>query len=147
VSEVTINALHVERPDPLWPNDGTEPFDFDEVDRRLAGEMDTMSRPEEEFAAFAVGRLMSWVSREGECRDLRTIGQRVVALMWTINPKGQSQGDVAKHFGSNPKLISRYAAEASRKFGIRNRFQAHASSGRQKAENPQIPAEKHADVK
>lgn len=147
MSEVSLEALHVERPDPLWPNDGTEPFDFDEVDRRLAGETKTMRRHEAEFASVVVGHLMRWISRDGDCRDLRTIGQRVVALSWVLTPDGKSQGEVAEHFGSNPKLISRYAAEASRTFGIKNRFQSHGSSGRQKAENPPISEGNRADVK
>jgi len=57
------------------------------------------------------------------------IGRRAIALFWTLNPyyfEGVSVTALANRLGLHKAILSAQAAEARRKFGIKNRGQAHA---------------------
>ena len=65
------------------------------------------------------------------CRDRRglsPVATRTLAAAWVINPEvfGNVAGHrVAKSFGISKRKFSECAAEFSRKFGVKNQFQAH----------------------
>src|SRR5205809_7386353 len=56
------------------------------------------------------------------------VGRRAIALFWTLNPdyfEGVSLTALANRLGLHKAILSAQAAEARRKFGIKNRGQAH----------------------
>ncbi len=56
------------------------------------------------------------------------VGRRAIALFWTLNPdyfEGVSLSALANRLGLHKAILSAQAAEARRKFGIKNRGQAH----------------------
>ena len=56
------------------------------------------------------------------------VGGRAIALFWTLNPdyfEGVSLTALANRLGLHKAILSAQAAEARRKFGIKNRGQAH----------------------
>jgi hypothetical protein len=127
MSELNLDALESERPAPLWPNDGTEGFDFDEVERRLSGDSKAMSRDDLELAE-AIARVVRWMHRDGRSRNLETIGMRALAVAWLLEPGltgDKSLSSLAKRFKIQPRMLQKHALEASQAFNIRNRYQAH----------------------
>src|SRR5438034_8037544 len=56
------------------------------------------------------------------------VGRRAIALFWTLNPdyfEGLSLTDLANRVGLHKTILSAQVANARRKFGIKNRGQAH----------------------
>jgi len=56
------------------------------------------------------------------------VGRRAIALFWTLNPDyfdGVSLTALANRLGLHKAILSAQAAEARRKFGIKNRGQTH----------------------
>src|SRR5947207_14399017 len=56
------------------------------------------------------------------------VGRRAIALFWTLNPdyfEGVSLTALANRLGLHKAILSAQAVEARRKFGIKNRGQAH----------------------
>ena len=56
------------------------------------------------------------------------VGQCAIVLFWTLNPdyfEGVSPTALANRFGLHKAILSAQAAEARRRFGIKNRGQAH----------------------
>ncbi len=97
------------------------------------GEAPEADAPDERAAQL--NRLLEWFTTPAALRYFGpTFERRIVALMWTVNPavfKGKSLSMLARDMGITKQALSRYAAMASRVFGIRNRAQfAHGGRWR-----------------
>ena len=86
------------------------------------------------IAGFLVARIQVELGRaaaSGQKVELAAdahVGRRAIALFWTLNPdyfEGVSLTTLANRLGLHKAILSAQAAEARRKFGIKNRGQAH----------------------
>lgn len=132
-----IEDLQSPKADVLHPT--STPFDYAEVEKRL-GEL-----PEDDPAVYGSERMahalriiLSWITRRGMFarrgvksggRWARAVGRRTIALAWVVDPstfEGTPSLSALEAQGEMPsKALSRYAAEATATFGIRNRIQKH----------------------
>ncbi len=71
------------------------------------------------------------------------VGRRAIALFWTLNPdnfESVSLTALANRLVLHKAVLSAQAAEARRKFGIKNRGQAHGwNFGKSDPKPPQTP--------
>ena len=79
-----------------------------------------------------LSNLLAWLSQPRAVRYFgRAFKFRLLVLAWTMNSAafdGKSLSALATEQGITPQCLSRYAAEAARIFGFRNRSQvAHGS--------------------
>ncbi len=107
-------------------------FDYDAVDR---------VREPEPAGADQMANLLMWLARPKALRYFgRTFGLKLLALSWVINPaahSGKSLSRLAREHHVSPQLLSRYAAQASRVFQVRNRSQrTHGTRWRQRLHPP-----------
>ena len=86
------------------------------------------------IAGFLVARIQVELGRaaaSGQKVELAAdahVGRGAIALFWTLNPdyfEGVSLTALANRLGLHKAILSAEAAEARRKFGIKNRGQAH----------------------
>jgi len=123
-------------------NDQGEPvpatgFDYDAVARAVDGEPDTAG----DLAGVrqrSLARLMMLFAAPKARRYFgRAFTLRLLALSWAMNPaahSGKSLSQLARDHKATPQQLSRYAADASRIFGVRNRSQkAHGTRWRSRA--------------
>ncbi len=109
----------------------TSDFDWADLERRLgeAGEQ----LEDRDFAALgsALQSIIEWIIEGADFTKLDAdahVGRRAIALFWTLNPDyfdGVSLTTLANRLGLHKAILSAQAAEARRKFGIKNRGQAH----------------------
>lgn len=107
------------------PKEGVIEFDWEEL-ARLLGERPEVKESDLEVAAVALGVLIRWVVSAQTHHSLDTLGRRVVALAWVVDPSifdGDSAAAVGRRFGVCRQMISCEAAAFSRTFGLRNRAQ------------------------
>lgn len=112
--------------------DGAVDFPFDEVCRRLDGEAEDESdesiarRDSTNDMGAALKKLFGWIKgvKAQDQRAVKAIGTRLLAAAWVISPEAPSHM-VAKSYGLHHDKFSKKAAEFSREFGIRNKYQYH----------------------
>ena len=106
-------------------------FDWADLERRL-GEAEEQLE-DRDFAALgsALQSIIEWIIEGADFTKLDAdahVGRRAIALFWTLNPdyfEGVSLTTLANRLGLHKAILSAQAAEAYRKFGIKNRGQAH----------------------
>ena len=109
----------------------TYDFDWADLERRL-GEAEEQLE-DRDFAALgpALESIIEWIIEGADFTKLDAnahVGRRAIALFWTLNPdyfEGVSLTALANRLGLHKAILSAQAAEARRKFGIKNRGQAH----------------------
>ena len=80
---------------------------------------------------FTSAYVIEWIIEGADFTKLDAdahVGRRAIALFWTLNPdcfEGVSLTALANRLGLHKAILSAQAAEARRKFGIKNRGQAH----------------------
>ena len=74
--------------------------------------------------------ILRWLCHVRRDARLDLVGRRVIALTWALNPDlhdgDPSAAELAKRFRCHKAMLSEDAAEARRKFGLKNRASAHA---------------------
>jgi hypothetical protein len=121
---------------------GNSGFDFETVFTNLDGEADEPHRnamadddirqAASKMSARMLSLILDWLLNVNlqQHGALKSIGVRTVTMAWVIDPKrfeGASLTGLAKSLGYGSAMaISPEAAEFSRRFGITNKFQAHA---------------------
>lgn len=118
------------RLDPLIET--SQGFDWDEVER-LLGEARELTEPDRERLAHVFLELLRWaVSTGPRTIYTKTVGLRLVALAWVLNPamfdESPSGKELARRVGLCDAKFSREAVYASRTFHIRNRPQRHGGN-------------------
>src|SRR5581483_340638 len=97
-------------------------FDWEVLRRNLREAREELGEESYALLADVLGELMRWIVKGVK---LPIIGRRAVALAWVVNPdmfeNGPSAAKLAKRIGCHKAMLSQDAAEASRKFGMRNR--------------------------
>ncbi len=114
-----------------WQSARTYDFDSADLERRL-GEAEEQLE-DRDFAAFgsALQSIIEWIIEGADFTKLDAdahVGRRAIALFWTLNPdyfEGVFLTALAKRLGLHKAILNAQAAEARRKFGIKNRGQAH----------------------
>src|SRR6266496_5402398 len=109
----------------------TYDFDWADLERRL-GEAEEQLE-DRDFAALgsALQSIIEWIIEGADFTKLDAdahVGRRAIALFWTLNPDyfdGVSLTTLANRLGLHKAILSAQAAAARRKFGIKNRGQAH----------------------
>jgi len=109
----------------------TYDFDWADLERRLDEAEEQLE--DRDFAALgsALQSIIEWIIEEADFTKLDAdahVGRRAIALFWTLNPdyfEGVSLTALANRLGLHKAILSAQAAEARRKFGIKNRGQAH----------------------
>ncbi len=109
----------------------TYDFDWADLERGL-GEAEEQLE-DRDFAALgsALQSIIEWIIEGADFTKLDAdahVGRRAIALFWTLNPdyfEGVSLTTLANRLGLHKAILSAQAAEAPRKFGIKNRGQAH----------------------
>lgn len=100
-------------------------FDWELLRRALGEAREELGEVQFAVLADIMGELLRWIVKGDK---LHIIGRRAVALGWVVNPdifKGVSAASLAKRVGCHKAMLSEDAAEASRKYGVRNRAQQH----------------------
>jgi hypothetical protein len=125
-----LAALSPERLDPLAPPEFVE-FDYSRLDGLLEEPAQAI---EHARLGEAVKRLIAWLVRHNNMRpdSPATFGKRIIGLTWVAFPEvfqGRSMSSLARDCGVTPMCLSNYAVEATQRFGIRNRWQAHGRNG------------------
>ncbi len=123
-----MDTAKTEGVDPLY--DGHQGFDWETVERALGeiedGLDDEAQRQKLRVALAEILRFICGVRlRPGADA---WIGRRCIALCWVVNPElfgGVSLTKLAESIGHHKMALSPKAADATRKFNVRNRFQAH----------------------
>src|SRR5213594_3228210 len=124
----------------------TYDFDWADLERRL-GEAEEQLE-DRDFAALgsALQSIIEWIIEGADFTKLDAdaqVGRRAIALFWTLNPdyfEGVSLTALANRLGLHKAILSAQAAEARRKFGIKNRGQAHGwNFGKAEPKTPQPP--------
>lgn len=116
----------------------TRTVDFDYPD---GGEPEPAAGPDYAALANAISRIFGGLVDGEMGQDFdRTVGRRVIALVWVVNPtlfamdEDPSLAHIASRLGISRAALSAYAAKFSREFGLRNRSQAvhgwNAGSGK-----------------
>jgi AraC-like DNA-binding protein len=110
-------------------------FDWEPVFAKLApGEAIDDAEAKLLAAKMATGlttAILEWLLQVNlqDHRALKAIGVRAVVMAWVLNPErfeGASMTTLAKSLGySSGSAMNPEAAEFSRQFGIRNKFQEH----------------------
>lgn len=106
-------------------------FDFDQIDRILAGHKADLGSTEFERLGIALNAILSWVIGDPRTpkKSERAVARRLIGLAWTINPAffedSPSLTDIAKRLGIHKVVLSLHSAQAHRHFGIKNRAQSH----------------------
>lgn len=119
-----------------YPVAGWSPDPLDGVDwwNQFCESVDDENKP-------SVARaLLLWLSGDDldyiDKRSIRRIGLRVVALVWATNPAwidgSTSEAHLAKRIGVDKTGLSRVVAQATSRFGVHNRAQAHGDGVRKK---------------
>src|SRR5881296_960486 len=125
----------------------TYDFDWADLEPRLGEAEEELE--DRDFAALgsALQSIIEWIIEGADFTKLDAdahVGRRAIALFWTLNPdyfEGVSLTALANRLGLHKAILSAQAAEARRKFGIKNRGQAHGwNFGQSK------PEEKAADA-
>ena len=109
----------------------TYDFDWAALERRL-GEAEEQLE-DRDFAAVgsALQSIIEWIVQRADFSKLDVdahVGRRAIALFWTLNPdyfEGVSLTALANRLGLHKAILSAQAAEARRKFGIKDRGHAH----------------------
>ena len=109
----------------------TYDFDWADLERRL-GEAEEQLE-DRDFAALgpALESIIEWIIEGADFTKLDAnahVGRRAIALFWALNPdyfEGVSLTALANRLGLHKAILSAQAAGARRKFGIKNRGQAH----------------------
>jgi hypothetical protein len=118
---------------------GNPGFNFKEVFERLDGtegenamaDDEELKRLAMKLSARAISALLAWLFEVNmsDPRAMKIIGVRAVAMAWVIDPErfqGASVTTLGKSLGyRGGDVLSRSAAEFSRRFGITNKFQDH----------------------
>jgi AraC-like DNA-binding protein len=119
---------------------GNPDFDWESVFAHCDG--DDISDEQEvralatKMTARATAKLLDWLLEVNlqDHRALKSIGVRVIAMAWVINPQkfdNASLAVIAKALGfKGPSSLSPSAAEFARQFGITNKLQEHNLLGR-----------------
>ena len=118
--------------DPLakWVSD----FEWNQLYERL-GEA-TTEPADMEAASLAMLRIIEWIVGKKAARMTFSLGyeqrmaNKILALLWVLNPgyfeSTPSLAMLSKKMGLKQRVtLSGYAAEVTRKFGVRNRGQSH----------------------
>ena len=133
----------------LDPVDGrTADFDWASMDQELGELAEELDAHDYEALTVALRRVLLWIVHR--CNNPGSdliIGRRALALTWVINPGlipgSPSLRRLERRLGIPQNMLSRYAADATREFGYRNRGQAHGwNRGQgQSHSRPQPPKE------
>jgi hypothetical protein len=114
--------------------------DWDAISQRVDGEQfDAPSHGAS--VADALREVLLWtVSVNLKSRSAHLhIARRVIAVAWVTNPElfegAPSLRQLCKRMKLNPALLSTQAAEVTRRFGIRNRYQAQTQNRKAQREN------------
>jgi len=119
-------------------------FDWADLERRL-GEAEKQLE-DRDFATLgsALQSIIEWIIQEADFTKLDAdahVGRRAIALFWTLNPdyfEGVFLTTLANRLGLHKAILSAQAAEARRKFGIKNRAQAHGwNFGKDEPKSPE----------
>lgn len=121
---------------------GNPNFDWESVFDNLDGSADESIRnamadnevrqAASKMTARMLSLLLDWLLQVNlqDHRALKSIGVRTVAMAWVVDPglfEGASLSTLAKSLGYRSSMaISPETADFSRRFGIKNKFQAHA---------------------
>jgi hypothetical protein len=105
-------------------------FDWDELYTCLGEATDHDEQIKQRLAA-GVREIFQWVlsTNINNRNAAEFVGRRAIAFAWVMNPElfeGKSITAVASALGLSKQILSKASSEASRKFGIENRGQAHA---------------------
>lgn len=116
----------------LDPLDGrVADFDWEAVERALGEEPgDDEGAIDYQAFAFALRRVLRWLVARRQARGWdRTVGRRAIALAWIVDPSfipgAPSLRRIEGRLLIPRNILSRYVAEATREFGLRNRGQSH----------------------
>lgn len=127
-----IPELHrPETHDPLAPDLHAD-FPHAEAQSRLDGISAELPAGEFEALGFALGEIFRWCCavKLDDLKAQERIGRRLIAIAWATNPAlledQPSLTALARKFGISPGELSKHTSEASRKFGVENRFRAHS---------------------
>lgn len=104
----------------------TYDFDWAGLEERLGEAAEELSERDYEGLVEAFNVILDWLL-DGSPMSER-IGRRVIALAWVLNPSrfdGESVTKIASRLGLSKATLSCETAAASKRFGIRNRGQAH----------------------
>lgn len=112
---------------------GAVDFPWHEVDAEEASRQDNDMTQADLNEALRM--LLEWMVsvKAKDNRGLSPIATRTLACVWVIHPAllGNCAGHmVAKAYGISYQKFSENAAEFSRRFGIKNQFQAHDSKNK-----------------
>jgi hypothetical protein len=77
--------------------------------------------------ADTIGNLLAWLGGERATAYFgKAFSHRLLAMSWAADPaqfQGKSLSELARERGLTPAALSKYAAQASKVFGLRNRSQ------------------------
>lgn len=126
--EAIDEHLSAESSSTATPEESTD-FDFDAVDKALGSNGDTIDEETMTRLTTALVLLVRWICdvslRKGADA---VVGRRAIALAWVLRPEifnGQSLSALAAQLGTKKMNLSRWTAEFSRVFHLRNRGQSH----------------------
>lgn len=147
MSDLSLESLTKQKPDPLWHDGGAQEFDYDEIDRRMAFDSTPDSSGEAEFLEemkLRLGVLAEWFAASSSERGAAT---RAVAFAWMMGKlSGLSQAGAARKFGLNKRLLSRACVSLTKDFNLKNVFQSHGRrSGRSQKLIVTFPEESKPD--
>ena len=116
---LTVRCVDVMPYDP--PTRKADPL----VTNQWEATLDAADKPEtaEEQAAVVIRIVLEWLLAKP---SRLAVADRCIALAWVVNPAlfdGQGIKEVASQYDCHPVRLWATAAEASRRFGIRNRAQ------------------------
>jgi hypothetical protein len=125
-------------PDPL--NDlNAQDFPFDEICLKLDGDDGNgdarMSALVEALKVFLFWAAEPFKRRSDGDAKLRETGKRLVAALWVLDPACFKEGpisaaELSRQIGNNRVAISECASEFTRRFKVRNRYQANGRNGK-----------------
>lgn len=131
-------AFHEEyispKTDPLHTS--TVEFPYDDIDERVFGknfeaeaEQRELERAELLKAFRSVFEYCLTIDTSNK-NSIELVGRRFIALAWVMHPGlfegGPSLRELSKRFHTTARVLASLTGEATRKFGITNRAQAHA---------------------
>lgn len=101
-------------------------FDWEALRRALGEAKEELGDTDYTAMASVLHELLAWIIRGNR---LHIVGRRAIALAWVVNPAlfsdGPSAAKLARRVGVHKAMLSEDAANASRKFKMRNRAQQH----------------------
>lgn len=112
---------------------GSHDFPFEELFAVLDGDASKLSERDRSELCSALREILRWIVGEiedGSINPALVVGYRALALAWVVDPglipNAPSLRKLAHKLKRDPMVLSRPAAAARRKFGLKNRASVHA---------------------